>query len=426
VTGTEDTGAGGHEGRGPEVETAASPQATAADTPFAPDTRSPHAPATELRHAADAWQPPATPADTPDARSPHAPAADLRHAAAPTATAAPDGPPATAVPPFDGAFAGVGAAPPVEPSATAVPPFDGAFAGVGAAPVEPSATAVTPPDGLPRAVPPAPIPEASAMTPWGMPGAAAVPASAPGWGPPPSHGPFGPPHPPRAPHRWGLGAYFLVEAVFLLTSALLAYALAGSLTSSAWAIALALSVPTLCAAGLAALITRIRGNGPRIDLGLTMTRRDVVVGVACGFAGLVITIPASVLYVAIVGADATSAVGEALGGVRATPALAVLIFVLVVFVAPFCEEVVYRGLLWGAVERLGANRWWALGITTFVFALAHLEFTRTPLLLVVAIPIGIARVITGRLPAGVIAHQINNLLPGLVLMLGLLGVVPMT
>ena len=65
-------------------------------------------------------------------------------------------------------------------------------------------------------------------------------------------------------------------------------------------------------------------------------------------------------------------------------------------------------------------------ITTFVFALAHLEFTRTPLLLVVAIPIGIARVITGRLPAGVIAHQINNLLPGLVLMLGLLGVVPMT
>jgi membrane protease YdiL (CAAX protease family) len=214
--------------------------------------------------------------------------------------------------------------------------------------------------------------------------------------------------------------------VFLLTSALLAYALAGSLTSSAWAIALALSVPTICAAGLAALITRIRGNGPRIDLGLTMNRRDVVVGVACGLAGLAITIPASVLYVAIVGADATSAVGEALGGIRATPALAVLIFVLVVFVAPFCEEVVYRGLLWGAVERLGANRWWALGITTLVFALAHLEFTRTPLLLVVAIPIGIARVITGRLPAGVIAHQINNLLPGLVLMLGLLGVVPMT
>ena len=93
---------------------------------------------------------------------------------------------------------------------------------------------------------------------------------------------------------------------------------------------------------------------------------------------------------------------------------------------PARKVIVYRGLLWGAVERLGANRWWALAITTFVFALAHFEFSRTPLLLVVAIPIGIARVITGRLPAGVIAHQINNLLPGVVLMLGLLGVVPMT
>ena len=239
-------------------------------------------------------------------------------------------------------------------------------------------------------------------------------------------GSSGHPDPPRAPHRWGLGAYFLVEAVFLLVSALLAYALAGRLTSSAGAVALALSVPTVCAAGLAALITRIRGNGPRIDLGLSMTRRDVVVGVACGFAGLGLTIPASVLYLAIVGADATSAVGDALGAVRAGPLLAVTIFVIVVFVAPLCEEIVYRGLLWGAIERLGANRWWALGVTTFVFALAHLEFLRTPLLLVVAIPIGIARVITGRLPAGVIAHQINNLLPGLVLMLGLLGVVPMT
>ena len=257
MTGTEDTGAGGHEGRGPEVETAASPQATAADTPFVPDARPPQATPADPPFTSDAWQP-------------HAPTADLRHAAAPTATAAPDAPPAT-VPPRDGAFAGVGAVPPVEPSATAV----------------------TRPDGLPRVMPPAPTPEASAMTPWGMPGAAAVPTSAPGWGPPPRQGPFGPPHPPRAPHRWGLGAYFLVEAVFLLTSALLAYALAGSLTSSAWAIALALSVPTLCAAGLAALITRIRGNGPRIDLGLTMTRRDVVVGVACGFAGLVVTIPAS-------------------------------------------------------------------------------------------------------------------------------------
>ena len=254
-------------------------------------------------------------------------------------------------------------------------------------------------------------------------GAQAAPSFGPMAAP---RGIFGPPPPPRRPHRWGLGAYVLVEAVFLLVSVLLGFLLGGKLTSSAGAVALALVVPTLCAAGLALLITRIRGNGPRIDLGLQVSKRDVLVGLACGAAGLVITIPASLLYVAIAGADASSAVGEVLGDVRAGPALAVTIFVIVVFVAPLCEEIVYRGLLWGAVERLGANRWWTLVVTTVVFALAHFEFSRTPLLLVVAIPIGVARVITGRLSAGVIAHQINNLLPGIVLTLGLLGAVPMT
>jgi membrane protease YdiL (CAAX protease family) len=276
--------------------------------------------------------------------------------------------------------------------------------------------------------------------PWGVPNsgpgfvasgpAAEVPPGS--WAGGPQTGPtsfadlFRAPQPPRVPHRWGLGAYLVVEVAFLLLSVVLAYLLSGRLTSSAGAIALALAVPTVGAAGLAMLITKFRGNGPRIDLGLQVTRRDVVVGLICGLAGLAVTIPASLLYVAIVGADASSAVGDAFGGVRTGPVLAIVIFLIVVFVAPVCEEIVYRGLLWGAVERLGANRWWTLVVTTVVFALAHFEFSRTPLLLVVAIPIGVARVITGRLSAGVIAHQINNLLPGVVLMLSVLGAVPMT
>jgi CAAX protease family protein len=371
VTGVEDTGIAEPEGHGSDVESALPRPSGGIDTPFTADT----------------WQP-------------HTSLGDLRPSVSPAPRQATDGA-ATDGPPVDAA------APPyqryeVSDPATYGPPAVGQRS---------SASAGAPDHGQPAS-------------------AQGTPAGVSRWGPPAAHpgrgGLFGPPPPPRAPHRWGLGAYFLVEAVFLLVSALLASALAGRLTSSAAAVALALSVPTVCAAGLAALITQVRGNGPRIDLGLSMTRRDIVVGVACGFAGLVITIPASVLYIAIVGADATSAVGAALGAVRAGPLLAVTIFVIVVFVAPLCEEIVYRGLLWGAIERLGANRWWALGVTTFVFALAHFEFFRTPLLLVVAIPIGIARVITARLPAGVIAHQINNLLPGLVLMLGLLGLIPMT
>lgn len=229
---------------------------------------------------------------------------------------------------------------------------------------------------------------------------------------------------PERTHRWGLGAYLLVEAVFLLASVAVGALIGADGPPGAGGLAVALAVPTVLAAGTALLITRLRGNGPRADLRLLGSWRDVGLGVAFGVGGLAVTIPASVLFVAIAGEDATSAVGEVFGGATATPALAVVIFLVVVLVAPFCEEVVYRGLLWGGVERLAGPEV-AFAVSTLLFALAHFEFTRTPLLLVVAVPIAAARYFTGRLTASIIAHQINNLLPGVVLLLGLLGVLPM-
>jgi membrane protease YdiL (CAAX protease family) len=229
---------------------------------------------------------------------------------------------------------------------------------------------------------------------------------------------------PHRTHRWGLGAYLLAEAVFLLTSALVGFAMVDDAGPTAIALAAALAVPTMLAAATALLITWVRGNGPRIDLGLEWSSRDFGLGLAFGFGGLALTIPASIVYVAIVGEDATSAVGDVFGGIRAGPALAVLVLVIVVLVAPLCEEILYRGLLWGGIEKL-AGRWVAFVVSTLMFALAHFELTRTPLLFVVAIPIAIARLYTGRLLASIVAHQINNLLPGVVLVLGLLGIVPM-
>ena len=70
--------------------------------------------------------------------------------------------------------------------------------------------------------------------------------------------------------------------------------------------------------------------------------------------------------------------------------------------------------------------WVPFVVTTLLFALAHFEFTRTPLLFVVALPIALARMRTGRLTASVVAHQVNNLLPGVVLALAIVGVVPTT
>jgi hypothetical protein len=231
--------------------------------------------------------------------------------------------------------------------------------------------------------------------------------------------------PALLPRRWGFGAYLLAEAVFLGCSVLLVLPYVGKDAGPppASVLLLGLALPTVLAAAIALLATRLRGNGPKLDLGLRLDWADLRQGALFGCLGLFVTIPAAAVWSQLVGTDqATSAVAELFAGRHLGAPVAVGLFLVVLLVAPVCEEIVYRGLLWGAMERHGASRWWAFGLTTLCFALAHFEFTRTPLLLVVAVPIGLARLYTGRLGASIIAHQINNLLPAISLLLMLLAV----
>ncbi len=225
------------------------------------------------------------------------------------------------------------------------------------------------------------------------------------------------------PQRWGLGAFLLVGLVYLVSAQLVGALLGGQGTVAVSTLVLAVAVPTLLAAGLAMLITTLRGNGPRIDLRLHWSWRSAGVGALFGVGGLILTLPAAAVWIAIVGEDANSAVGAVFGDVRGTWAWAAVVFAIVVVIAPVCEEIVYRGLLWGAVERRW-GRWAALIVTTVVFAIAHLEWERAPLLLVVALPIGLARLYTDSLVASIAAHQVTNVLPGLLLMLSVAGAVP--
>lgn len=241
-----------------------------------------------------------------------------------------------------------------------------------------------------------------------------------------------PPAPAPPAHKWGFGAFLLAQAVFLAVSAIVVLVLASSGVTELGArppgaaLVISLAVPTVLAALAAVMITWWRGNGPIADLRLKAGWRDVGIGVACGVIGVIVTIPAGMLWTAWVGDDkAYSAVGKVFDGIQLNPWLAVLVFLIVWLLAPLCEEILYRGLLWGAMERRAWNRWIILGIATVVFALAHGEPWRAPLLLVIGLPMGVARMLTGRLPAAVIAHQINNFLPALGLMLLLLGV-PLT
>ncbi len=234
--------------------------------------------------------------------------------------------------------------------------------------------------------------------------------------------PVASPAPPA--HRWGLGAYVVAEIVFLGVSALLALTLLVDLPPQAWELAVALGVPSVAAALVGILFTVVRGNGPFVDLRLRFTRSEFGLGLAFGFGGLFLTLPATFVYASIVGAEASSAVGDVFGDVTATPAVALLVAVLVVVVVPVCEEILYRGLLWRGISRLGANAWVTFAVVTLIFALAHFEWPRALLLLVVSIPLGLARIYTDGLLAPIVAHAVNNLLPGVALYLTLTGALP--
>jgi len=229
-------------------------------------------------------------------------------------------------------------------------------------------------------------------------------------------------------HRWGFGAFLFVFAVFVL-SAVLIGALVGTFApgtgTSPGVIVIGTMVPTLLAAGVALLVTKLRGSGPRVDLRWSMRREDVRAGFKWGLIGLLCTTVAAFFWTNFVGDEnAQSAVGALVDNQRMPLAPAIAMFLFVWLIGPVCEEIIYRGLLWGALERLKWGRWAVFCLTTVIFAVSHLEPLRTSLLLVIGVPIGLARLFTGRLGASIVAHQVNNFLPALAVLLVALGVMP--
>ncbi|SFO84467.1 hypothetical protein SAMN05421810_101153 [Amycolatopsis arida] len=237
---------------------------------------------------------------------------------------------------------------------------------------------------------------------------------------------------PAPPHRWGFGAFLLVEAVLLASAAFVSALLRrapreGSIPMRD--VLIGTMAPTVTAALVAVLITVVRGNGPLADLRLSWRWDDVRMGLRFGLLGLVCTTIGAFVWTRVVGEEnASSAIGALVEDQPMAVSAAVAMFLYLWLLGPICEEVIYRGLLWGAVERMhwGKEKWGRLAaflLSTAVFAVSHLEPLRTSLLLVIAIPIGLARLVTGRLLGSIVAHQMNNFLPALAILLTALGVV---
>lgn len=237
-----------------------------------------------------------------------------------------------------------------------------------------------------------------------------------------------PPAEPQRTHRWGFGAFLTVFAVLVLSAVMIGAIAAVESPGTGISVPVAVigtTVPPLLAAGAAILFTVWRGNGPTIDLRWSFRWEDIRVGVRFGLIGLVCTSIAAFAWTKLVGEEnASSALGKLVENQRLPLVAAISLFLFIWLVGPVCEEIIYRGLLWGALERLNWSRWLVFGLTTVIFAVSHLEPLRTSLLLVIGIPIGLARLVTGRLGASIVAHQINNFLPALAVLLMAFGAMP--
>jgi membrane protease YdiL (CAAX protease family) len=221
--------------------------------------------------------------------------------------------------------------------------------------------------------------------------------------------------------RWGLPdiAYTLAGAVgFSIIGLLLAlFAQEAFDLGLAWALLIGLATPWIALAGWPVLVTTLRGNGPRIDLGLRLTWSDVGWGVLGGVVALIASGLVAALLTVIVG-DFDSAAGEVAQEITESgPLLALIIFAVLVAVgAPIVEEIAFRGLIYNSLAKKLLHPAWVITISAIIFAAFHLEPTRLPILLVSGTVFGVLRWFTRGLGAPIVAHAVNNA-PGAVFLL---------
>lgn len=228
--------------------------------------------------------------------------------------------------------------------------------------------------------------------------------------------------PPRVmrAQRWGLWDVVItlvLALVFAVTAAVLA-----DLSGASFSLTLIIGALSswIGLAGWPIVATVWRGNGPRIDLGLTLNWSDVRWGVSAGLIGLVLAGIAAGLTMLVFG-DFSSAAGDAAESLIAQsgPIAWVAFGLLILIGAPIAEELAFRGLMFSALLKRGVKPWLVIVLTSAAFALFHLEPTRIFLLFVIGLVLGFVRYRTNSVGTAIVAHAVNNAPAALLVMFGL-------
>lgn len=227
------------------------------------------------------------------------------------------------------------------------------------------------------------------------------------------------------PARWGLGD---VISMVLLTLAIAAGG-AALLTYLHAPLALTVLAGTLLSwvgfLGWPGLATRLRGNGPIIDLGLRLSWSDVRSGIVGGVLALVAASVMAVIVARFIGVFESSASIAAATLIDEGDRLAVIVLALMIMIgAPIVEEIAFRGLAFSALRKRGLGAFWSVALSAVLFAIVHIEPARLLVLLAVGAVLGAVRARTGSTGASIMAHVVVNAPGAVFLLLGVPGMTP--
>lgn len=230
-----------------------------------------------------------------------------------------------------------------------------------------------------------------------------------------------PPRPPGATARrvrWGFG-----DAVWVLVVGILGANVAGAISLSirhpnqpgtfdAVDTALSTAVQYALMLGLIFLLVGRKGNGPKRDLGLTMKAADwwwLSIGVGGSLAVGIVLLPISHLWSN--GNHGSQEIGQQLQDSASWSRI--VLFLLIVCVAPVAEELLFRGIvLRAALRRMHAPG--AVVVSGASFAALHLldptTFPALPALFALGTFSAIVAVRSGSLSRSILLHSGFNLL----------------
>ena len=206
------------------------------------------------------------------------------------------------------------------------------------------------------------------------------------------------------PPRWGsldvlLG--LVVAVVVAAVSASIALAITGDDELDQlpmWLYATVQATQWVGFVGVPVLVARVKGNGAVQDFGARMVPLDVPIGLAIGVAMQVVVVPlVSLPWIWLLGRDTGDLDDRARELTdRAHGFGLVMLTLVVVFGAPFAEELFFRGLAMRSFERrLGP--WLGLIASAILFSGSHFDLLSFPALLVFGLVSGRIAQKTGRL-----------------------------